>query len=118
MAPRPPEIYGIPIKELSRLCGVTERTARRWKDGTRCPPESALRILRRDLGLFSEKWRGWTVNDGDLVSPEGWTISRNDALAVPLMHGQISALRSELATLEAEQFEEQPLPDEVQTQIG
>ncbi len=44
--------------------------------------------------------KGWTINGGDIVSPEGWTIDRNHALTVPLMHGQISALRQKIATLE------------------
>lgn len=34
------------------------------------------------------------------MSPEGWTINRNHALTVPLMHGQISALRQKIALLE------------------
>jgi hypothetical protein len=94
------ETYGIGAKEIAALCGVDERTAARWKAGTTCPPESALMILRRDLGCFDERWKGWTINGGDIVSPEGWAIDRNHALTVPLMHGQISALRQKIATLE------------------
>lgn len=76
-------------------------------------------ILARDLGCFSEFWRGWTVNGEDLVSPDGWCVNRNDALIVPLMHGQISALRAEIAKLKeaADAIEEQPLPGELPDQI-
>ena len=98
----PSEIFGMPVRELSRLCGVDISTARRWKRGATCPPESALLILRRHLGLFAPEWCGWTINGRDLVCPEGWCVNRNDALIVPLMHGQISALRSQIETLKAE----------------
>jgi DNA-binding transcriptional regulator YiaG len=94
------ELYGINVKEIAAVCKVTERTARRWKDGARSPPESALMVLRRDLRCFSDYWRGWTINGEDIVSPEGWCIDRNQAMTVPLMHGQISALREKIAGLE------------------
>lgn len=99
MKRQPPELYGIGIKEIAECCGVTERTARRWKEGTRCPPASALMILRRDLGCFSEHWKGWTIRDKDITAPWGWTIARDHALTVPLLHGQIATLRVELAKL-------------------
>jgi len=73
-------------------------------------------VLRRDLGCFAAEWRGWTINGEDLVAPDGWTVNRNDALIVPLMHGQISALRAEIAKLKAEpdeSMEEQPLPSDL-----
>lgn len=94
-------------------------TARRWKRGAICLPKTAAMILARDLGCFSEFWRGWTVNGEDLVSPDGWCVNRNDALIVPLMHGQISALRAEIAKLKeaADAIEEQPLPGELPDQI-
>jgi hypothetical protein len=95
-----PELYGLNVSEIARVCRVTERTARRWKEGSRRPPESALMVLRRNLGAFSEHWKGWTINGPDIVSPDGWCIDRNHALTVPLMHGQISALRQKIATLE------------------
>lgn len=115
MPPRAPELFGINIKELARICRVSLKTAMRWKDGQTVPPQTALMVLRRDLGCFSEYWRGWTVNGEDLVSPEGWTVNRNDALIVPLMHGQISALRAKIADLEAvrDAIEEQPEPGEI-----
>src|ERR1700760_4887579 len=94
-----PELYGIGINEIADRCKVSIRTARRWKQGTMCPPESALMILRRDLGAFSEHWKGWTIRDKEITAPWGWTIARDHALTVPLMHGQISALRQELANL-------------------
>jgi hypothetical protein len=112
-----PELYGIPVKELARICKVDLSTARRWKRGAICPPKTALMILARDLGCFAAQWRGWTVNGEDLVAPSGWCVNRNDALIVPLMHGQISALRAKVVSLEAarDDIENQPEPGELPT---
>jgi hypothetical protein len=98
----PIELYGVNINEIADTCKVSIRTAQRWKTGAMCPPESALMLLRRDLGCFSDYWNGWTVNGEDIVSPEGWCINRNQALTVPLMHGQVAALRQKIAKLEKE----------------
>ena len=109
-------VYGIPVKELARICHVDLSTARRWKRGAICPPYCAIQILTRDLGCFAAEWRGWTINGEDLVAPDGWTVNRNDALIVPLMHGQISALRAETVRLKEEldnMIEEQPLPSDL-----
>ena len=108
-------LFGLSVKYIAHACRVSEKTAARWKDGTTCPPQTALMILARDLGCFAAEWRGWTVNGEDLVSPHGWTVNRNDALIVPLMHGQIAALRAELAALKeaADDIEEQPEPGEI-----
>lgn len=116
----PPEVYGIPVKEIAAVCRVSEKTAARWKDGTTCPPSTALMILSRDLGCFASEWAGWTIRGGELISPEGWTVNRNDALTVPLMHGQISTLRAELRRLqeEREALEDQPSPEEWQVEIA
>lgn len=95
-----PALYGWSVNDLVRICKVDISTARRWKRGAFCPPKTALMMLARDLGCFSDYWRGWTINGEDIVSPEGWTINRNHALTVPLMHGQISALRQKVKQLE------------------
>lgn len=113
MRPRAPELYGINISELARICRVSIKTATRWKNGTTCPPATALMILARDLGCFGREWAGWSVNGEDLVSPWGQTINRNDALTVPLMHQQIAALRLDVARAKEsahDGLEEQPEP--------
>ena len=112
----PSELYGLSSSYLAQLCQVDLSTARRWKRGAICPPKTALMIVRRDLGCFSDYWSGWTINGEDLVSPYGWTVNRNDALVVPLMHSQIAALRAKVADLEASEhdgLEEQPEPGEL-----
>lgn len=106
---------GISIKEIARLCGVSLKTARRWKDGSTCPPKTALSILSGDLGFLSPHWRGWTIRGENIVSPEQWTVSRNDALSVPLLHQQIAVLKAENRRLQEAlepKIEDQPQPTE------
>jgi len=113
---KPPDaLYGLSANHIAQVCRVDISTARRWKSGAICLPQTALMIITRDLGCFAAEWRGWTINGEDLVSPDGWCVNRNDALIVPLMHGQISALRQQVASLQAarDDLEDQPLPGEL-----
>ena len=114
---RPPEaIFGLSAMYIAKACAVDLSTARKWKSGARVPPKTAVMILARDLGCFAAEWAGWSLNGDNLVPPFGsWTINRNDALAVPLMFGQISALRADLAAIKAsrDELEEQPEPGEL-----
>jgi len=101
--------YGISVEIIAERCGVDVTTARRWKSGRSRIPLAAAALLLNDLGAFSKFWRGWKIQEEEIISPDGWRISRNDALAVPLMHGQISALRQRIEELEA-LTDEQPYP--------
>lgn len=108
MATRPPELYGIPIKEIARICRVSVKTATRWKNGSTCPPQSACLLLAGDLGCLDSQWAGWTVRNGVLYSREGWEIRINDVLAIPLVRAQLEAYKtSERQVL---RMPEQPLP--------
>ena len=106
-------LYGIPIKEIARICHVDLTTARRWKRGARCPPKSALLLIGADLGCFSPEWSGWRLKDQDLISPEGWRIARGQVMIVPLLRQQIAAYEVELRRLRAEflLIQEQPVPE-------
>lgn len=112
MAPRPRELYGIPINEIARICRVSIKTATRWKSGTTCPPKSALLLIGADLGCFSAEWSGWRLNGQDLISPEGWRIARGQVMIVPLMRQQLAAYEVELKRLRSEvlMIQEQPVP--------
>jgi hypothetical protein len=101
--------YGIRAEDIAERCGVSVSTARRWKAGTSQIPATAAAILLGELGAFSGSWRGWLIQGEEIVSPDGWRISRNDALAVPLLHGQIAAMRQRIKELEA-LTDEQPVP--------
>ena len=113
-------LYGIPISEIARICKVSLKTASRWKAGTICPGYCEVQMLARDLGCFAHAWRGWTIRDEELLSPEGWSITRNDVLAAPLLRAQVAVYQAENRTLRglAEEFDEdQPLPAEVTFEV-
>lgn len=112
----PPQLFGINVNELSRICHVSLKTAARWKSGTTCPPESALLLLAADLGCFDAKWKGWCVRRGNLVSPEGWEITQGDVISSPLLRQQLAAFKTELKRLRAaaaaeDAINDQPLPE-------
>lgn len=108
----PPQLIGINVNEVSRICHVSLKTAGRWKSGTTCPPLAALMLLAGDIGAFDPAWRGWRAHRGKLISPEGWEITVNDMLAHPLMRQQLAAYQRELRRLKErlELTQEQPLP--------
>jgi hypothetical protein len=112
MRARPPQLIGINVSELARICRVSLKTAGRWKDGTTCPPKTALLLLAADLGCFDATWKGWTLHHGNLVSPEGWEITKGDVISSPLLRQQLAAFKTELRRLkeQAEAMQEQPLP--------
>lgn len=106
-------LYGRPAEIVAAICHVDVATARRWKAGKTRMPYAAAALLACDLGALSKHWSNWIIRDEQIISPDGWSISRNDALAVPLLLGQIKALEAALAKYkEAEQLVEQPAPPE------
>lgn len=120
MSQIPNELYGIPVNEIARICGVDLATARRWKRGATCPPKTALMLLAGDLGVFDVRWRGWRIQKGSLVSPEGWSASTGDVLSIQLTQAQLAAYRHENKNLKAEidaietertAYEDQPSPE-------
>lgn len=121
MPPSREALFARPIKEIARICGVSLRTVRRWRDGTRRPPDTALMLLSRDLGYLDPHWRGWTIRGEHIVSPEHWRVSRNDALSVPLLHQQISVLKAENRRLQEAlepSLDDQPLPATWELEVG
>lgn len=110
----PPQLIGINVKELSRICHVSLKTAARWKSGTTCPPKSAVLLVAGDLKAFDPEWRGWQARGGKLISPEGWEITVSDVLALPLMRQQLAAYKAELRLIQerVEAMAAQPDPAE------
>jgi Phage protein len=107
------ELYGIPVKEIARLCKVSLKTASRWKDGQTVPPAAARMILAGDLGALCAEWSGWKFIKGKLISPEGWEFSVGDVLAIPFLHGQVRVYQGELRKMkEMSALQEQPAPGE------
>lgn len=118
-------LFGLSIKHIADVCGVDLTTARRWKRGAICPPQTALALLSGDLGFFDPAWQGWVLRKGCLWSPEGWGIRMSDVLASRLHEAQLAAWRREvrimkgrIAELESGGYgEDQPTPAEWNVQI-
>jgi hypothetical protein len=107
-------LYSLKPEIIAERTGVDVSTARRWKSGAVRVPKSAAMILEADLGCFAREWRGWCLNGGELVSPEGWRISLGQVLNVPLMRQQLAAYQAALRAKENDtlsRLEEQPLPE-------
>jgi transcriptional regulator with XRE-family HTH domain len=116
MSAVPPEIYRWSLNEIAQLCGVSLKTAKRWKTGQAVPPRSAIMLLSRDLGMLHPRWAGWHISArGELCSPENWIATPGDVLSIQLTQAQLAAYRHETlqlrATLAELEFEEQPLPE-------
>ena len=122
----PPDIlFTFNLKEIARLCRVSVKTARRWRQGHSVPPAGAIMILSGDLGNLDPVWRGWRVFRGKLISPEGWEIPMSETRAVPLLRAQLAAYQSENRNLKADlqealnpPLENQPEPESWSYGVG
>ena len=109
----PPIIFWRSNKDIADLLEVDITTVRRWRRGAICPPRAVVLLLSADIGVFDPEWRGWKARGGQLVSPEGWSITVGEVLAVPLMRAQIAAYQGENRKLKERidsSLHEQPKP--------
>lgn len=111
-------------EEITILCGVSYRTACRWKSGAVQMDTASKLILSGDLSCFAPEWRGWSIRGETLYSPEGWGITMYDVLASRLHEAQLAAwrlevskLKTQLAESERQGYEDQPTPDMWEVQI-
>jgi len=65
--------FGYSAELIADWCGVSVRTALRWKHGQSRPPPPALKLfeLHRDRRILGPEWDRWLVNSAVLVDPEG-----------------------------------------------
>ena len=65
--------YGYPDHLIAQWCGVSVRTAQRWKTGKTKPTRSALRLfgMFRDGRVLDDQWVGWSTRKGVLTDPDG-----------------------------------------------
>lgn len=106
-AMRTRNLDGLLPSDFQRLFGVSRRTALRWFQVGARPQFAALaRLLATgDLGALAPEWRGWVLRGGQLFDPlssskRGFTPG--EVRAVPLMHGQIAALRAAVRRFDQE----------------
>lgn len=118
-------LFGLSAKHIAALTGVDLTTARRWKRGAICPPQSALALLTGDLGFLDPIWAGWVIRRGCLISPESWEIRMQDVLASRLHEAQLAAYQAAIRRYKARieeletggYSEDQPTPESWDVQI-
>jgi hypothetical protein len=106
--------YGLSVRRLASVAGVTERTARRWKQRGRIPEpyQTALRArLGNDTGLASPAWKGWRFNNDTLISPEGVSYTPGEIRATPLMQRALAVYRQERSRAQSEKAAARDLCD-------
>src|SRR6478735_924718 len=87
-------------ESIARACGVSIRTARRWKASGSMPAIYllGLQLLEEgDLGALHPAWRGWCLRRDQLFSPENWGFRPGELLAIPLQQQLVGELRRQLA---------------------
>lgn len=89
-------------RELARLTFHRERTARRWiRAGL--APRHIVQFLRliyyRPLGELCAAWDGWSLREGKLQAPNGYTYTPQEVMTITLRRQQIGALEQQLAAL-------------------
>lgn len=113
---RPALLDNLTAGELARLCGVDERTARRWKrDGMRDgPARRLLSVQQRNLGRWHPDWQDWWVDplDGLLIGPDRSQWRPRDILAARLERQWLRELRRSNAELRAALDQNRPAPAE------
>lgn len=84
---------GLSYPEAAKMLHVSLRTLHNWLSGRHAVPYAAYKLLRllRYMELPGEAWAGWHFSRGQLVTPEGRTISGKDgswwSLLVRQAHG-------------------------------
>lgn len=87
--------YGYPAELVANWCGVTVRTAERWKRGERKPSTSAVKLfeLHRSRRVLGCEWDGWSVNGASIFDPEGNETSQAQLRAYYLVYQLCQELR-------------------------
>jgi hypothetical protein len=75
--------YGYTPKLIASWCGVSVQTARAYKNGSKRPSRTVMRLFRlhREFKVLGESWAGWSIHDDVLVDPDGNATTRPQLLA-------------------------------------
>jgi hypothetical protein len=75
--------YGYPPKLIASWCGVSVQTARAYKNGSKRPSRSVLKLFRlhAEMRVLGEGWEEWQVRNNGLVDPDGNVTSRSQLTA-------------------------------------
>lgn len=68
------------ISLASSICGVSEKTVKRWINKEQKPHPSAERLLRAHaFGLLPDaNWQDWRIINGELTNNNGWHFKPGD----------------------------------------
>jgi hypothetical protein len=57
--------YGYSTRLIASWCGVTVQTARAYKNGSKRPSRTVMRLFRlhREFKVLGESWGGWAIRD-------------------------------------------------------
>jgi hypothetical protein len=102
-------IYGLKVADLVRLTGVHAATARRWRAGAGIP-EPCRRLLAMSANRLAgcPGWRGWSLVGEELCSPENWTYTAGEVLALTFLRAHVATIQAELRIVRG--MENQPEP--------
>jgi Phage protein len=81
---------------LAAITGVDISTARRWKRAGKLPATAARLLSIVVLGDITVLgFTGWRILRGELISPEGWTYSPGEVMALTLLRQRVAHLEAE-----------------------
>jgi hypothetical protein len=65
--------YGYPPETISQWCCVSVQTARAYKNGSKRPSRSVLKLFRlhKEMRVLTGGWDGWSVDDRGIWDAEG-----------------------------------------------
>lgn len=73
-------ICGLTVEKTAELCFKSVSTVTKWDRGRTIPP-ICKRLMKlyanRRLDAVSKEWRGWMFNKGELITPNGWSLTPN-----------------------------------------
>lgn len=67
-------------------------------------------VIFGDAGGLDPSFRGWKIEHGEMISPEGWRFSPGEIMSMPLLRQQLAAYQA--AERQADALPEQPAPGE------
>jgi hypothetical protein len=75
--------YGYPPKLIAAWCGVSVQTARAYKNGSKRPSRSVMKLFRlhKELKVLGEEWAGWAIRPGAIIDPDGNVTTREQLAA-------------------------------------
>jgi hypothetical protein len=75
--------YGYSPRLIASWCDVTVQTARAYKNGSKRPSRSVMRLFRlhSKLKVLGDSWEDWAIRDDGIVDPDGNVTTRPQLLA-------------------------------------